>query len=99
MALDPKFTAALALHRFGFGPAPGAIAAIADDPRGAVLADLQRPGAGLVAAPGLPNSAVASRAFFEYRAKQLAQRKLSERAKERADSAATGNGSVSNKAT
>jgi hypothetical protein len=50
------------LRRFGFGPAPGAIAAIVADPRGAVLADLQRPRrAGLVAAPSLPNSAAASR--------------------------------------
>jgi uncharacterized protein (DUF1800 family) len=99
MSPDSKHQAALALHRFGFGPAPGAIAAIADDPRGAVLADLQRPGAGLVAAPSLPNSAAASRAFFEYRAKQLAERKLAERAKQRTSAAATGNGSVSNKAT
>jgi uncharacterized protein (DUF1800 family) len=35
----PK-TAALALHRFGFGPRAGAIAAIASDPRGALLASL-----------------------------------------------------------
>jgi len=28
MALDPKFNAALALHRFGFGPVPGAKAAV-----------------------------------------------------------------------
>jgi uncharacterized protein (DUF1800 family) len=37
--------AALALHRFGFGPVAGSIAAIADDPRGALLADLERPSA------------------------------------------------------
>jgi uncharacterized protein (DUF1501 family) len=43
MAIDPKFAAALALQRFGFGPAPGAIAATADDPRGALLAELERP--------------------------------------------------------
>jgi len=84
MALDPKFTAALALHRFGFGPVPGAIAAIADDPRGALLAELERPGAGQVAAGNLPNSAQAARAFAEYRAERLAQRKLLQRAKQQA---------------
>ena len=48
MALDPKAEAALALHRFGFGPRAGSIAAIASDPRGALLAELDRPGAGLI---------------------------------------------------
>src|SRR5579872_4021946 len=84
MAIDPKFTAALALHRFGFGPVPGAIAAIADDPRGALLAELERPSAGQVAAANLPNSAQAGRAFAEYRAERLAQQKLLQRAKQQA---------------
>lgn len=89
---DTKFEAALALHRFGLGPTPGSIAAIAGDPRGAILADLERPGAGLVAAANLPNSAAASRAFFEYRAKRAAELKLAARAKEQAahDGAAAG---------
>jgi uncharacterized protein (DUF1800 family) len=39
MALDLR-GAALALHRFGFGPRPGSIAAIAPDPRAAVLKGL-----------------------------------------------------------
>src|SRR2546429_657143 len=39
MALDPKAQAALALHRFGFGPRAGTIAAIASDPRGVLLAE------------------------------------------------------------
>jgi uncharacterized protein (DUF1800 family) len=99
MTTDSKLLAALALHRFGFGPAPGAIAAIADDPRGAIQADLQRHRAGLVAAPSLPDSAAASRAFFEYRAKQQAQRKLAERAKRQASAAAAGNGSPGDKGT
>ena len=43
-----KEAAALALHRFGFGPARDQIAAIAGDPRGAMLADLDRPQAGAV---------------------------------------------------
>ena len=65
MALDPK-EAALALHRFGFGPRPGGIAAIAADPRGALLAELERPDAGLIVSAGLPSSAAANRAVFEH---------------------------------
>jgi len=40
MACDPR-EAALALHRFGFGPRAGSITAIASDPRGALLAELE----------------------------------------------------------
>src|SRR5262245_65184405 len=68
-----KVEAAIALHRFGFGPVAGSIAAIADDPRGALLADLERPGAGRVAAANLPNSGQAARAFFEFRAERQAR--------------------------
>ena len=81
MTTNPKFEAALALHRFGFGPVAGSIAAIADDPRGALLADLERPGAGRVAAANLPNSGQAARAFFEFRAERQAKEKLAQRAK------------------
>src|SRR6478752_7144791 len=45
MALDPKAEAAIALHRFGLGPRAGSIAAIASDPRGALIAELDRAGA------------------------------------------------------
>ena len=48
MSLDAKGMAALALHRFGFGPRAGSIAAIASDPRGALLAELDKPGAGQI---------------------------------------------------
>jgi uncharacterized protein (DUF1800 family) len=89
MTINQDSEAALALHRFGFGPAPGSIAAIASDPRGAFLADIMQPGAGLVAAGNLPNSAQAARAFFEYRAKRAAEQKLALRAKQQA---ANGNG-------
>lgn len=85
MTANPRFEAVLALHRFGFGPVGNAIAAIADDPRGAVLADLERPGAGLVAATNLPNSAQAGRALFEFRAEQRAKEKLAQRAKKQAE--------------
>jgi len=80
-----KETAALALHRFGFGPVREQIAAIAGDPRGAILADLQRPQAGRVAAADLPSSGEAARAVFEYRAAQQAKTKLAERAKKEAE--------------
>src|SRR2546430_10374971 len=53
MALDPKAQAALALHRFGLGPRAGSIASIASDPRGALLAELDRPGAGRINNPEL----------------------------------------------
>jgi uncharacterized protein (DUF1800 family) len=76
-----KEAAALALHRFGFGPGGGAIGAIAGDPRGALIADLERPQAGLVAAASLPSSAQAVRAVFEFRAEEQAKRKLAQRAK------------------
>jgi uncharacterized protein (DUF1800 family) len=76
--------AALALHRFGFGPAPGSLAAIADDPRGAVLADLERPGAGRVAAD-LPTSGAAARAVFDFLAERQAEQKLASRAQKAAE--------------
>ena len=76
MALDPK-GAALALHRFGFGPRPGSIAAIAADPRAAVLADLDRPDAGqILAAAGLLTSGAANRATFEFFAARNAKARV-----------------------
>src|SRR6266436_1123326 len=74
MALDPK-EAALALHRFGFGPRSGSIAAIASDPRGALFAELERPNAGLIANADLPSSAAANRAVFEFNAERAANDK------------------------
>ena len=62
MTARGKEAAALALHRFGFGPATGSIAAIATDPQGALMADLARPQAGLVAA-SLPSSTQAHARF------------------------------------
>ena len=75
MALDPKAAAALALHRFGCGPRPGSVAAIAADPRGALLAELDRPGAGRVADPGLLASGAAMRAAFKFQQAQNAARR------------------------
>jgi uncharacterized protein (DUF1800 family) len=78
MALDPQTEAALALHRFGLGPRAGAIARIASDPRGALLADLDRPGAGAIADPELLTSAEAAQAGRDYRQVRKAAR-LAER--------------------
>jgi len=83
-----KATAALALHRFGFGPAADSIAAIAADPQGALLADLERPQAGLVAA-NLPSSAESAREVFDFRAEQTAKQKLALRAQKQAGNAAS----------
>jgi uncharacterized protein (DUF1800 family) len=79
MARDPKAEAAFALHRFGFGPRAGSIAAIASDPRGALLAELDRPGAGRINDPDLLTSGEAARAAFNFRQERKAQR-LAERA-------------------
>jgi uncharacterized protein (DUF1800 family) len=78
MPCDPK-EAALALHRFGFGPREGSITAIADDPRGALLAELDRPNAGQILNPDLPTSGAANRAVFEYRAERNAEQKRQRR--------------------
>jgi uncharacterized protein (DUF1800 family) len=74
MALDPKTSAATALHRFGFGPRAGSIASVAADPRGAMLAELDRPGAGRIADSDLPTTGEAARAAFDFRQERKAQR-------------------------
>jgi len=74
MARNPQ-EAALALHRFGFGPRAGSIEEIAADPRGAVIAELDRPGAGQITNPDLPSSGAANRAVFEYNAERNANQK------------------------
>ena len=71
--LDPQARAALALHRFGFGPRAGGIAAIASDPRGAVLAELKT-GAGQIDNPELMDSGEAARAAFDFRQERKAAR-------------------------
>jgi uncharacterized protein (DUF1800 family) len=77
--------AALALHRFGLGPRAGSIAAIASDPRGAILAELERPGAGRIVNPELMSAVQASRAAFEARAARQAQRITAERSKKESE--------------
>jgi len=79
-----KEAAALALHRFGFGALRDSITAIAADPRGALLSDLDRPGAGFLAVK-LPSSAAAARAVSDFRAEEQAKSKLAQRAKKEAE--------------
>ena len=91
MTDDFRRNAALALHRFGLGPRDGSIAAIASDPRGALLAELERPGIGRIDDPQLLTSAQASRAGFEARAARRAQQIVAERERKEAERLA-GNG-------
>ncbi|MFL6936330.1 MAG: DUF1800 family protein [Xanthobacteraceae bacterium] len=92
MALDPKAQAVLALHRFGFGPRAGSIAAIASDPRGALLAELDKPGAGQIDSAGLMTGAEASRAVFEYNSERLAKDRIERKRREAEKQRATESG-------
>jgi uncharacterized protein (DUF1800 family) len=78
MSADPTYLAALALHRFGLGPRPGtmpgSIPAVASDPRGALLAELDKPGAGQIVDSSLMTAAKASMAAYNFReARQAAE--------------------------
>jgi len=74
MALDPQTQAALALHRFGLGPRGQTIVKIASDPRGALLAELERPRAGVIDDPNLMTSAEAAQAGRDVRQANKAAR-------------------------
>ncbi len=87
MALDPR-GAALVLHRFGFGPRPGTIAAIASDPTGALVADLDRPNAGEISSAGLLSSGAINRATVQFNAERVAKQRLEARRREEAKAAA-----------
>jgi uncharacterized protein (DUF1800 family) len=80
-----KGVAATGLHRFGCGPAGDGIAAIAADPRGALLADLARPNAGQIDAPNLISSAKAARDVSDFRAERRAEQKLATRQQKQAN--------------
>jgi uncharacterized protein (DUF1800 family) len=71
--------AVLVLHRFGFGPCPDTIAAIASDPQGALIAELDQPNAGKVADAGLLSSGTANRVAFEFNAARQARQHLAKR--------------------
>jgi len=101
MALDPR-GAALALHRFGFGPRAGTIAAIASDPQGALIAELDAPNAGKISDAGLLSSGAANRMAFEFNAERLAKQRLDKKreelAKQEAAKLATENPAMQNAA-
>src|SRR6202034_1006446 len=78
-----KEAAALALHRFGFGPVGNQINAIAADPRGALQADLDRPAAGELKVD-FPSSAEAARAVSDFQAERRAVQILAQRAQNQA---------------
>src|SRR6266849_10177819 len=90
MALDPKAAAALALHRFGVGPRAGSIAAIASDPRGALLAELDRPGAGRIPEQDLLASGAAARAAAEFQRAQRTARQAQRAAQQQVQQNAAG---------
>lgn len=76
--------AMLALNRFGMGPRPGSIAAIERDPRGALIAELERGPPLLAAASALPSSAKAFRTVADANAKRQAKAVLAKKAQEQA---------------
>src|SRR6185295_2820742 len=85
MGHSTKVEAVLALHRFGMGPRPGSIAAIESDPRGALLAELDRPRPSEIAAAALPSSAQAFRTVADANAERQAKRMLAVRAQKEAE--------------
>src|SRR6516162_3869309 len=87
MTIAPR-EAALALHRFGFGPRAGTIAAISSDPRGALLAELDKPNAGRISDAGLMSSGAASRMTSDFIAERAAKQKLDTKRQEAAKEAA-----------
>ena len=74
MSTDKRYDAALALHRFGFGPRGDAIAKISSDPRGALLAELDRPEGAIIRDPDLLDTGEAARAVFDFRQERKAVR-------------------------
>ncbi len=84
MSRSAAADAVLALNRFGMGPKPGSVAAIASDPRGALLAELERAPTDLAAAATLPSSAKAFRMVNEANAKRQAKATLAKKAQDEA---------------
>lgn len=84
MSSSAPAEAILALNRFGMGPRPGSIAAIEQDPRGALIAELERGSAPLAAASALPSSAKAYRTVADANAKRQAKAVLAKKAQEQA---------------
>ncbi|WP_369721839.1 DUF1800 family protein [Bradyrhizobium sp. LLZ17] len=88
MSNSAKAEAVLALHRFGMGPRPGSIAAVGGDPRGALIAELDRPLV-LTAAASLPSSAKAYRTVADANARRAARAKQAQLQAKKQQAAAT----------
>jgi uncharacterized protein (DUF1800 family) len=73
MSTSANVEALLALQRFGMGPRPGSVVAIASDPRGALLAELDNPPAYPAAASALPSSTKAVRMVADADARRRAK--------------------------
>jgi uncharacterized protein (DUF1800 family) len=76
MARDPQ-GALVALNRFGYGARGGAagdLSAAASDPRGFVKAELNRPNATILDAPGLEPTPVLTQAVYDYQKEVKQQR-------------------------
>jgi uncharacterized protein (DUF1800 family) len=84
MSTSAKAEAALALHRFGMGPRPGSIAAIEADPRGAVIAELERPPGSFAGVSALPSSSKAFRTVADANARRQARAIVAKRAEQEA---------------
>jgi uncharacterized protein (DUF1800 family) len=76
--------AVLALNRFGMGPRPGSVEAIAADPREALMAELEHPPAYPAAAAALPTSAKAYRTVTDANARRQSKVILAKRAEDQA---------------
>ena len=90
MAHDPQ-AALVALNRFGFGTrgsASGDIGAAANDPRGFVKAELVKPNAALLEAPGLQDTPALAQVLFDY------QREVKQKREAQAAAKATGDAGV-----
>jgi uncharacterized protein (DUF1800 family) len=83
MGAPAKAEALLALHRFGMGPRPGSLAAIEADPRGALIAELERPPTGPLA-DALPSSAKAYRTVTDANARRQARTIIAAKAQQEA---------------
>src|SRR3569833_2902229 len=80
MSSSAKAEAVLSLNRFGLGPRPGSVAAIASAPRGALLAELERAPTLLAAAASLPSSGQALRVVAEFNDRRQAKIRAAKRA-------------------
>jgi uncharacterized protein (DUF1800 family) len=88
MGLSANAEAVLALNRFGLGPRLGSVRAVAADPRGALIAEIDRAGAGLLPSGTLTPSAQAFRIVADANATRQARRILAARAQQAAQKAA-----------